>query len=42
MEFNPLLVKEFYKSLTLRKTKTDKVDAIVICQKLMSVPYKPN
>ena len=42
MEFNPLLVKEFYKSLSLRKTKTDKVDAIVICQKLMSVPYKPN
>ena len=42
MEFNPLLVKEFYKSLTLRKTKTDKVDAVVICQKLMSVPYKPN
>ncbi len=42
MEFNPLLVKEFCKSLTLRRTKTDKVDANVICQKLMSVPYKPN
>ena len=42
MEFNPLLVKEFSKSLSLRKTKTDKADAIVICQKLMSVPYKPN
>lgn len=42
MEFNPLLVKEFSKSLSLRRTKTDKVDAIVICQKLMSVPYKPN
>lgn len=42
MEFNPLLVKEFKKSLTLRRTKTDKVDAIVICQKLISVPYKPN
>lgn len=42
MEFNPLLVKEFKNSLTLRRTKTDKVDAIVICQKLMSVPYKPN
>ena len=42
MEFNPLLVKEFKKSLTLRRTKTDKVDAITICQKLMSVPYKPN
>lgn len=42
MEFNPLLVKEFYKSLSLRRTKTDKVDANIICQKLMSVPYKPN
>ena len=42
MEFNPLLVKEFKKSLTLRRTKTDKVDAIIICQKLMSIPYKPN
>jgi transposase len=42
MEFNPLLVKEFKKSLSLRRTKTDKVDAVVICQKLMSVPYKPN
>lgn len=42
MEFNPLLIKEFAKSLSLRKTKTDKVDATIICQKLMSVPYKPN
>ena len=42
MEFNPLLVKEFKKSLTLRRTKTDKVDSTIICQKLMSVPYKPN
>jgi len=42
MEFNPLLVKEFKNSLTLRRTKTDKVDATIICQKLMSVPYKPN
>ena len=42
MEFNPLLVKEFNKSLSLRRTKTDKVDAVIITQKLMSVPYKPN
>ena len=42
MEFNPLLVKEFSKSLSLRKTKTDKADSIIIAQKLMSVPYKPN
>jgi len=42
MEFNPLLIKEFAKSLSLRKTKTDKADAITITQKLMSIPYKPN
>lgn len=42
MEFNPLLVKEFSKSLSLRKTKTDKVDAMTIAQKLLSIPYKPN
>ena len=34
MEFNPLLIKEFAKSLSLRRTKTDKVDANIICQKL--------
>lgn len=42
MEFNPILVKEFSKSLTLRKTKTDKADSMIIAQKLLSVPYKPN
>ena len=42
MEFNPLLVKEFYKSLSVRRTKTDKVDSTIICQKVMTVPYKPN
>lgn len=42
MEFNPLLVKEFSKSLSLRKTKTDKADAMTIAQKLLSVPYEPN
>jgi transposase len=42
MEFNPLLVKDFHKSLSLRRTKTDKVDATIIAAKLMSVPYIPN
>ena len=42
MEFNPLLVKDFSKSLSLRKTKTDKVDCMIIAQKLLSVPYNPN
>lgn len=32
--YNPLLIKEFVKSLSLRKTKTDVKDALVIAQKL--------
>ena len=39
MEFNPLLITEFKNSLSLRKTKTDKVDAKLICHKLISVTY---
>lgn len=42
MEFNPLLITEFKNSLSLRKTKTDKVDAKLICHKLISVTYNPN
>jgi transposase len=42
MEFNPLLVKEFIKAQSLRRTKTDKADSLAICQKLMSVPYRSN
>ncbi len=34
--YNPLLIKEFAKSLSLRKTKTDKKDAHVIALKLLS------
>lgn len=41
MEFNPNLVKQFIKSQTLRKTKTDKKDAIWITKYLISVDYKP-
>jgi len=32
--YNPLLIKEFVKSLSLRKTKTDVKDALVIAQKI--------
>lgn len=42
MEFNPSLVKEFIKSQTLRKTKTDKADARWINKYLKSVDYKPH
>ena len=41
MEFNPALVKKFILTTTLRKTKTDKKDAMAITKYLMSVNYKP-
>ncbi len=40
MEFNPFLVKKFSSSLTLRKTKTDKVDSRLLSLILLSVEYK--
>ena len=36
--YNPLLIKEFVKSLTLHKSKTDKKDALSIARKLLSDP----
>ena len=42
MKINPLLIKEFLKTRSLRRTKTDKADALNICEYLMSIPYKPN
>lgn len=42
MEFNPLLVHRFFKSETLRRTKTDKVDAQKISSYLFTREYKPN
>ena len=41
MEFNPTLVKRFSQATTLRRTKTDKVDAHFIAMYLLSVDYKP-
>lgn len=41
MEFNPVLVKKFISTQTLRRTKTDKKDAILITKYLISVDYKP-
>lgn len=38
--YNPLLIKEFAKSLSLRKTKTDKKDARTIALKLLSDPNR--
>lgn len=41
MELNPLLVSRFRKSATLRRTKTDRIDAKVIAQALMSTDFHP-
>lgn len=40
VEFNPFLAKQFFKSTTIRKTKTDKVDAQLLSSMLASVDYK--
>lgn len=42
MKMNPLVIHQFLKARSLRRTKTDKADALSIVQYLMSVPYKPN
>lgn len=40
MEFNPILISRFNKTRTLRRTKTDKIDAKVIAMYLMTVDFK--
>ena len=42
MKMNPLIIHQFLKARSLRRTKTDKADALSIVQYLMSVPFKPN
>lgn len=42
MKMNPLVVKQFLKARSLRRTKTDKADALTLVQFLMSTTYKPN
>lgn len=41
MEINPLLISKFVRSKSLRKTKTDSLDAQSIAQYLMTAEYKP-
>ncbi len=41
MEFNPLLINRFVKSKSLRKTKSDSIDCMMIANYLMTVEYKP-
>ena len=42
MKMNPLIIHQFLKARSLRRTKTDKADSLTIATYLMSVPYKPN
>ena len=42
MEINPVLIKEYKKSTSLRRTKTDSVDCESITHWLMTVEYKPH
>lgn len=41
MEFNPVLVRKFISTQSLRKTKTDKIDCEFIANYLITVEYKP-
>ena len=41
MEFQPALISQYGKALTLRKTKTDAIDSQTIARWLMTVEYKP-
>ena len=42
MKINPLVVHQFLKARSLRRTKTDKTDSLAVAYYLMSVPYVPN
>ena len=42
MKINPLVVHQFLKARSLRRTKTDKADSLAMTNYLMSVPYVPN
>ena len=42
MKTNPLVIHQFLKARSLRRTKTDKADSLTIASYLMSVQYKPN
>ena len=42
MKINPLLIKNFLSSQNLRRTKTDKADALSIVSYLNSIDYIPN
>lgn len=40
VEFNPYLSKQFFKSISIRKTKTDKIDAQLLSSMIASINYE--
>ena len=42
MKINPLVVHQYLKARSLRRTKTDKADSLTIANYLMSTSYTPN
>lgn len=42
IKMNPLVIHQFLKARSLRRTKTDKADSLTIASYLMSISYKPN
>lgn len=42
MKVNPLVVHQFLKARSLRRTKTDKADSFTMASYLLSIHYKPN
>lgn len=42
MKVNPLVVHQFLKARSLRRTKTDKANSFTMANYLMSIQYKPN
>jgi transposase len=42
MKMNPLVIHQFLKARSLRRTKTDKADSLTIAKYLISISYKPN
>ncbi len=42
MKMNNLVIHQFLKARSLRRTRIDKADSLTIANYLISVPYKPN
>ena len=42
MKINPLVIHQFLKARSLRRTKTDKADSLTVASYLLSIQYNPN